>query len=201
MLPIVLNPSRVTIVVFGYGKASQMKIKGIARAGITCYVISPEITGRTEGGQRIILEAGAYDPAHLDKGQLVIAATGSVSLNKKIIADARAKGKLVLSLSDGDQSDFHMMSWRKNGPVTVGLSTGNCAPKESKRLIESIMEIIDDETVERIAVLGQLRKKIKQLGYAPIKPVINKLTDESLERLIELNALSLETLAEEIKKR
>lgn len=198
MLPIGLNPSHITIVIFGYGRASQIKIQGIIRAGAKCIVISPDVEARNEG--QLIFESDEYSPEHLEKGQLIIAATGSPILNHQIALDARMQGKLVLNLSDGEQSDFHMMSWRTSGPVTVGLSTGSCAPKESKRLIESLMDVIDEETVDRIVVLGELRKKIKGLGYSPIKPIINKLVAYSLQDLEALNELSSLAFSIEIKK-
>ncbi len=198
MLPIALNPSHATVVIFGYGRASQIKIQGMVRAGMKCHVISPEVDAKVEG--MIVFIQSDYTPNYLSKGQLVIAATDSPTLNEQIALDARKEGKLVLNLSDGSQSDFHMMSWRTSGPVTVGLSTGSCAPKESKRLIESLMDVIDDETVERIVVLGKLRKKIKAIGYSPLKPIMNQLVEYNLAMLIRLNNLSTELLNIEIKK-
>lgn len=200
MLPIILNSKNVSIVVFGYGKASQMKVKGILKAGVTCHVISPDLNEEAVETTQLTFENAQYDRSHLAKGQLVIAATASPQQNAVIVEEARALGKLALNLSDGLNSDFHMMSWRKNGPVTVALSTGSCAPKESKRLIEELMEVIDDETVEKIGLLGDLRKKIKELGYSPIKPIINEMTHLSIEDLKELNDLSIKALDNEIKK-
>lgn len=198
MLPIGLNPSRITIVIFGYGRASQIKIQGIIRAGVKCLVISPDVETKEEG--TLAFECSDYSPVHLSRGQLIIAGTDSAILNHQIALDARNEGKLILNLSDGEQSDFHMMSWRTSGPVTVGLSTASCAPKESKRLIESLMDVIDEETVDRIVVLGALRKKIKELGYSPIKPIINKLVEYTLQELETLNDLSSEVFCIEIKK-
>lgn len=199
MLPIILNPDHVRIVVFGYGRASRIKVEGIARSGMKCHVISKALENVTTH-DNISFEEGTYHVDQLSKGDLVIAATDNPNLNKQITVDARLNGKLVLNLSDGPGSDFHMMSWRKKGTVTVGLSTGNCAPKESKRLIESLMDTVDDETVERIGLLGQLRKKIKTLGYSPLKPIVNRLADMDIEALENYNDLPLEALADEIKK-
>lgn len=199
MLPITLNSNQVRIVVFGYGKASQTKIQGIARSGMRCHVVSPSIE-EASVYENITLECASYTPDQLSKGQLVIAATDSEALNAQIMLDAHAAGKLVLNLSNGDKSDFHMMSWRRKGPVTLGMSTGNCAPKESVRLIESLIDVVDDETVCRIQYLGALRKKIKQLGIRPVKPLINKMTALTVEELARLEALPLEELALEIKK-
>jgi siroheme synthase-like protein len=204
MLPIILNPDHVRIVVFGYGRASRIKVEGIARSGMKCHVISKTLENVMTNAvihDNISFEEGAYHVDQLSKGDIVIAATDDLNLNKQITVDARLNGKLVLNLSDGPASDFHMMSWRKKGTVTVGLSTGNCAPKESKRLIELLMDTVDDETVERIGLLGQLRKKIKTLGYSPLKPIVNRLADMDIEELENYNDLPLEALADEIKKR
>ncbi|MBN2899272.1 MAG: hypothetical protein JXO44_10910 [Clostridia bacterium] len=199
MLPIVLNENKVRIVVFGYGAASRMKVAGIERARMHCHVISPDVKVE-EDRPLVTFECDAYRVDHLSKGHLIIAATESKETNKRIAEEARRAGKLVLNLSDGSDSDFHMMSWREHGPITVGLSTGSCAPSESKKLIEKLMTVIDDDVVERVILLGSLRKKIKQLGYQPIKPIINAFATLSTEGLELLDGLTLTELSIEIEK-
>lgn len=199
MLPVVLNDSKITVVVFGYGKASQMKVQGIVMAGVKCCVVSPSVANK-EDSDRLVFICDDYREIYLSKGQLVIAATASPELNNKITRMARSHGKLVLNLSNGADSDFHMMSWRRKGPITIGLSTGSCAPSESKRLMELLMETVDDDTVDKIVLLGSLRKKIKSLGYSPVKPVINRFAALAIEALKDLDQMSIEALSDEIEK-
>jgi siroheme synthase-like protein len=199
MLPVLLNESKVTVVVFGYGNASKIKIQGMVKAGIKCCVISPSVVNE-EDVEGLVFIADCYREAYLDKGQMVIAATESLDLNDDITKAARQRGKLVLNLSNGEDSDFHMMSWRRKGPITVGLSTGSCAPSESKRLIDNLMDSLDDDSVDRIAVLGSIRKKIKKLGYNPVKPVINRFALLTVEEMKRLDDLSIEDFANEIEK-
>lgn len=199
MLPVVLNDSKITMVVFGYGEASQMKVQGIVKAGVQCCVVSPSVANEKDSDGLVFI-CDDYKEIYLEKGQMVIAATASPELNNKITQMARAQGKLVLNLSNGADSDFHMMSWRRRGPVTIGLSTGSCAPSESKRLMASLMEKVDDDTVDKIVLLGSIRKKIKALGYSPIKPVINRFAALAIEELKDLDQMSIEALSEEIEK-
>ena len=155
-LPIFLNLKEKKILVVGGGNADFIKIKTVLKTGADIYVIAKEYAQKTEKileEYHISYEKRGINQQDLDNVFIVFAAAEK-NINNDIAIWAQER-KILCCKADGT-GDFTVPYHKKEGNLTVAVSTDGLFPLMGKKICENI----DFSVGNDLAYLGQQRKKI-----------------------------------------
>jgi len=147
-------------VVVGGGKVALRKVKGLAEAGATVTVISPEVIPELQAmaaANHIELLTRAYQTGDLRNAYLVIAATDNPAVNQAIWEEANQHRCLVNVVDDPHHSNFILPAVVRRGDFTIAISTGGSSPALAKKLKEQFDHSIEPEYADFVAILAELR--------------------------------------------
>jgi precorrin-2 dehydrogenase / sirohydrochlorin ferrochelatase len=146
-------------VVVGGGRVAERKIYALLKAGANVTVISPEIT------RKIKLEAQKgrvrhicrnYKRGDIDKAFIVIAATDSPDINKKVSGDASC---LVNVVDTPHLCNFIVPSVVIRGPLTIAVSSSGVSPGLSRSIRMELEEKYGPEFSQYLELLRDIRKQ------------------------------------------
>ncbi|HEX2208280.1 MAG TPA: bifunctional precorrin-2 dehydrogenase/sirohydrochlorin ferrochelatase [Longimicrobium sp.] len=143
--PVMLDVTRLRVLVVGGGSVAARKVAGLAEAGGRPAVVAPAVTDELRAmveRLRLVWHARPYHSVDADRHHLVFAATDDPGVNQRIADDARAAGALVSRADEGGESDFHVPSHIRQNDVVVSISTGGASPLLARRLRERMMETV-----------------------------------------------------------
>jgi len=136
--PAFLNLQGKKAVVVGGGKVGERKALTLIKAGADVTVVSPLLTGRLQKekeAKRLRHISRTYRPGDLKDSFLVIAATDSPAVNRKVAGDAPA----LLNVVDVPcECNFIAPSVVKRGPLVFAISTGGTSPALAKTIRKEI---------------------------------------------------------------
>lgn len=163
--PINLNIENQKCVVVGGGKVALEKILGLLEAGAAVEVIAPKVSPEVEklfAEKKIFLRRENYSPEKISDGKILIAATDSHELNRKILSDGREKNFLV-NIVDDLASDFIVPSRIRRGDFLLAISTGGKSPAFS-RFVRQMLELeIDENFAQGLEIISRRREEVKKL--------------------------------------
>jgi precorrin-2 dehydrogenase/sirohydrochlorin ferrochelatase len=157
--PAFLNLKGKKTVVVGGGKIAERKILALLKAGADVTVISPEITKRIAGEKlkgRIKHISRQYGRGDSRKAFLVIAATSSQEINRRVSEDATC---LVNVVDTPSLCNFIVPSVLQRGPLTIAVSTGGISPALSKSIRMELEKLYMPELAEYLRLLEKIRKR------------------------------------------
>jgi precorrin-2 dehydrogenase/sirohydrochlorin ferrochelatase len=157
--PVFLNLKGKRVVVIGGGKVAERKIRALLKAGAEITVVSPAITEQIErekqkGGIKHIPRQ--YKKGDSNRAFLVIAATDSLEINKKVSENASC---LVNVVDSPSLCNFIVPSVIKRGPLTIAVSTSGISPALSKSIRKELEKLYGTEFVRYLKLLGKIRGK------------------------------------------
>jgi len=162
--PVMLDISRLRVLVVGGGEVALRKVRGVLDAGGKPAIVSPEVRPELE---RLIRQHGLewtaapYTANGAGEYHLVFAATSNAEVNAAITADAEAAGALVNVADDGDDSTFHVPAVIRRDDVVVGFSTGGASPLLSRRLRERLESVVTPGLGRAARRLSRVRKQLR----------------------------------------
>jgi len=132
--PVFLNLKNKRCIVIGGGKISERKVLSLLNSGANVTIISPELTKRLKKeipNGKIKHISRNYQKGDLKNAFLVIAATDSNEINKRVSADAP---NLVNVVDVPALCNFIVPSVVKRGPLTIAISTSGVSPSMAKAI-------------------------------------------------------------------
>jgi siroheme synthase-like protein len=163
--PVLLDVSRVNVLVVGGGQVALRKVRGVVDAGGAPDIVSPEVVPELErliDGRRLSWAERGYAAGDVHGYRLVFAATSSAEVNAEVTAEAEAAGALVNVADDGAGSTFHVPASIRQGDVVVALSTGGASPLLSRRLRERLEAVVTPGLGRTATRLAQVRDHVRQ---------------------------------------
>ena len=160
--PIALHGEAIIAVVIGGGSVGTRKALALIEAGARVEVVSPSVTPELEEAARsrkIELIRDSYRATHLERANMVIAATDSRETNAQVALDARVAGKLVNITDYPDEGNFHSMALHRSGDVTIAVSAGG-VPGAAARIRDAIAERFDGRYERAVSALRGLRSRL-----------------------------------------
>ncbi|MGH3012881.1 MAG: precorrin-2 dehydrogenase/sirohydrochlorin ferrochelatase family protein [Gaiellaceae bacterium] len=147
--------------VVGAGEVGLEKARGVAECGAQVTVVAPEaVPGVAELGVEWLPRP--YEASDLDGRFLVVAATSDSSLNRRVFADAEARGLLCNVADVSELCSFILPAVHREGPIAVAVSTGGASPALAQLLRDRIAAQIGPETARLAQRLEALRPWAKQ---------------------------------------
>lgn len=160
--PIALHGEAIIAVVIGGGSVGTRKALALVEAGARVEVVSQAVTPELEEAARlrkIELIRDSYRATHLERANMVIAATDSRETNAQVALDARVAGKLVNVTDHPDEGNFHSMALHRSGDVTIAVSAGG-VPGAAARIRDAIAERFDARYERAVSALRGLRSRL-----------------------------------------
>lgn len=157
--PVFLNLKDKKCVVAGGGSVAERKALSLVRAGAEVTVISPECTERLKKERlkgRIRHICRGYKKGDLRNAFLVIAATDSNDVNKKISKDAP---NLVNVVDTPSLCNFIVPSMVRRGPLTIAISTSGISPAMAKAIRKELEKLYGPAFASRLNALKKIRSK------------------------------------------
>jgi precorrin-2 dehydrogenase/sirohydrochlorin ferrochelatase len=183
--PVFLTLKGKRAVVIGGGKVAERKIMSLMKVGACIKVISPHLTKRlkkekTKG--KITHLRRQYKKGDLKNVFLVIAATNSPDINKKVSEDASC---LVNVVDTPDLCNFIVPSVVKRGSLTFAISTSGISPGLSRSIRKEMEALYRTEFSDYLESLKIIRIKAMKIIHDKKKRG-NFLKEIASDRIIKM---------------
>ncbi|HET7230151.1 MAG TPA: bifunctional precorrin-2 dehydrogenase/sirohydrochlorin ferrochelatase [Longimicrobium sp.] len=162
--PVLLDLSRLAVLVVGGGEVALRKVRGVLDGGGRPAIVSPQVRPELERLIRqheLAWSAQPYAAGDVHGYNLVFAATSSAQVNAQITAEAEAAGALVNVADDGEGSTFHVPAAIRRDEVVVALSTGGASPLLSRRLRERLEGVVTPGLGRAATRLASVRRQVR----------------------------------------
>jgi precorrin-2 dehydrogenase / sirohydrochlorin ferrochelatase len=147
--------------VVGAGPIGLEKASGLAECGARVTVVAPHAVA---GLAALDVEwlAREYQPGDLEGRFLVVAATSNEELNRRVFADAEARGLLCNVADVPELCSFILPAVHREGPIAVAVSTGGASPALAQVLRDRIAGLVGPEEARVAERLRALRPWAKR---------------------------------------
>jgi precorrin-2 dehydrogenase/sirohydrochlorin ferrochelatase len=145
-----------SVLVVGGGSVALEKLDGLLRCGARVTVVAPE--ARPE-----LLELPiewiprGYHSSDLRGRFLVVAATSSTPLNRRVFADAEARHVFCNVVDVPELCSLILPAVHREGPIAVGVSTGGASPALAQRIRDDVAALVGPRHAELAEELRALR--------------------------------------------
>lgn len=187
--PAFIDLRNKSVVVIGGGSVAERKVRSLIKAGAHVRVISPEVTnGLAKLRDREVLKhtKRTYTRGDLSKAFIVIAATSSPEVNKKIADEADCLVNVINIPSEGN---FIVPSLVRQGALTIAISTEGASPAISKAIRKEIEGLYGKEYGHYLKFVEKVRQK-----------TLTEIKDTRRRKKI-LNFLASEEILDSLRKK
>jgi precorrin-2 dehydrogenase / sirohydrochlorin ferrochelatase len=170
--PIFLSLRGRICLVVGGGSVGERKVRGLLEYGAMVKIIAADLTPWLEHENKLgnLTWLGPlYEPVHLDKVQLVFAATSDKNLNRMIAADADARGIWCNMATEPELGSFNLPAVFHQGPLSVAVGTSGLSPAFARRIRDKIAQEFGMEWATVLTLLGRLRVAIQAKGLSTLE--------------------------------
>jgi precorrin-2 dehydrogenase / sirohydrochlorin ferrochelatase len=147
--------------VVGGGRVGLEKVRGLLECGARVTVVAPRLEPALLELDVEILRR-RYRLSDLGGRFLVVAATATPSVNRRVSTDAEARSLLCNVADVPDLCSFILPAVLRRDPIAVAVSTGGASPALAQRIRDDIDDAISSEHVELARRLRELRPWVKQ---------------------------------------
>ena len=150
--------------VAGGGKVAERKVRILLEYGPKIRVVAPEATEEIKGlakEGKIRLDLREFCREDLDGAGMVIAASCDKNVNREISACCKSRRIPVNVVDVKEECSFFFPALVKDGPVTVGISTGGESPAMAGLLKKRIRQVIPEGCGQAAAWVGEQRERLK----------------------------------------
>jgi precorrin-2 dehydrogenase / sirohydrochlorin ferrochelatase len=163
--PLVLDVKGWPVVVIGGDEEAAEKSQRLLESGARVTVISPTLNEplrRLAASGKIIHRGRFFREADLEHAILILnTIRGDRDFAQMLLAQSREKGVLLWSVDYPDASSVTMPAVVAVGHVRIAISTSGMAPALSGFMKEDLEHILNEEFIEFVEWLGQLREQAK----------------------------------------
>ena len=171
------------VLVVGAGRVALEKIEGLLAAGAEITVVAPQVLPEVEALGLTTIRRG-YRPEDLDGKFLVVAATATTSVNRRVFRDAESRALLCNVVDVPELCSFILPAVHRHEPIAVAVSTGGASPALAQHLRDQIAAVVRPEHAELANRLRELRPWAKShfATYEERKAYFAGLVAEELGR-------------------
>jgi len=163
LFPLFLKLKGRKCLVVGAGEIAESKIASLLDAEAGVQVVAPRATAKIQGWTRkgqIRWRKREFHDADLANCFLVVAATSSSKLHKRILRLAKRLGVLCNVVDVPELCDFYYPAVVRRGSLQVAISTGGESPALAQRLRKELESQFGPEYADWVAELGKVRQRI-----------------------------------------
>ena len=142
--------------VVGGGSVALEKARGLLECGARVTVVAPQIVPELAALDVDLLRRG-YRTEDLDDRFLVVAATSTPSVNRRVFRDGEARSLLCNVVDVPELCSFILPAVVRRDPIAIAVSTGGASPALAQRIRDDIAEVVGPEHAELARRLRDLR--------------------------------------------
>jgi precorrin-2 dehydrogenase / sirohydrochlorin ferrochelatase len=165
MLPLVVDASRVRLILVGDGAAAERRLALLDAAGaadLSIYAETPSPALALAAGKRLVNRLPAAE--ELAAARLVFISDRSSRAGRSLAELARALGVLVHVEDAPALSDVHAPAVLRRGNLTIAVSTGGKSPGLAVQVKRFLATLFGPEWQERVETLAALRRGWRAAG-------------------------------------
>ena len=151
-----LDLSGRSVLIVGGGRVGLEKVEGLLDCGAHVTVVAPQIVPELERLPVELVRRG-YRVDDLTGRFLVVAATSTPSVNRRVYRDAEAKALLCNVVDVPELCSFILPAVHRQDPIAVAISTGGASPALAQRLRDEIATVVRPEHAALAHRLRELR--------------------------------------------
>jgi siroheme synthase-like protein len=167
--------------VVGGGAVACEKALGLLDCGARVTVVAPDVSPAVRALPVEIVER-EYRAADVDGRILVVAATDDTDVNRRVFADAEARGLLCNVADVPELCSFILPAVHREGPIAIAVSTGGASPALAQRIRAELASRYGAEHAELARLLRALRPwaKARFPTYEERRDFFQRVVDEAL---------------------
>jgi siroheme synthase-like protein len=144
------------VLVVGGGTVAVEKAQGLLDCGARVTVVAPVVLDRIVQLPVEVIRR-PYVATDLEGRFLVVAATSDSSVNRRVHADAEARGLLCNVADVPELCNFILPAVHRAGPIAIAVSTGGASPALAQRLRNDVAALVGPRHVQLARELRELR--------------------------------------------
>jgi precorrin-2 dehydrogenase/sirohydrochlorin ferrochelatase len=167
LFPLFVKLKKRKCLMVGAGEIGEGKIAGLLEACADVHVVAPAATSRVKEWNRegkVRWSRREFRGSDLQGCLLVVAATSSSELHKKISRLAQRRGVLCNIVDVPDLCDFYYPAVVRRGALQIAISTGGESPALAQRLRKELEQQFGPEFAEWVKSLGSEREKLRRIS-------------------------------------
>jgi precorrin-2 dehydrogenase / sirohydrochlorin ferrochelatase len=145
-----------SVLVIGGGRVACEKVEGLLGSGARITVVAPQVVPELAALDVTLVRRG-YRTEDLDGHFLVIAATSTTSVNRRVFREAEARAQLCNVVDVPELCSFILPAVHRHDPIAVAVSTGGASPALAQRLRDEIAAVVRPEHADLALRLRDLR--------------------------------------------
>lgn len=148
--------------IVGGGQTALGKAERLLAFGPSLTVVAPEVLPALADLPRVTVLRRAFRASDLDRSlTFVIAAADDRQVNRMVSAYCKARGIPVNVVDEPEDCTFLFPALVRQGPLTIGISTGGTSPNAAIWLKEQIAGLLPDSLGDILDWLGSQRPVVK----------------------------------------
>ena len=144
------------VLVVGGGRVALEKVDGLIDCGASVTVVAPEIVPELSRLPVELLRR-RYRTEDLDGRYLVVAATATPEVNRRVYRDAETRSMLCNVVDVPELCSFILPAVHREDPIAIAISTGGASPALAQRLRDEIAAVVRPEHADLARRLRELR--------------------------------------------
>jgi precorrin-2 dehydrogenase/sirohydrochlorin ferrochelatase len=205
--PINLDIEGKKVLVVGGGQVARRKVKSLASCGARVTVVSPcfcKSLARMKGIHRVTRR---YRKADLAGACLVVGATDSQEVNRRISEHAKTVGLPVNIVDQPNLCTFTVPAVVSRGDILIAISTGGGSPALSGRIRRHIEKHFDPAFATHLELLRQMRPLVRSssLNLSQRSALLKTMASDKMLRILKKKGAAftgrhlLQMLADSVK--
>lgn len=173
-------------VIVGGGQVARRKAATLRECDAVVVVVSPAICPGLARMKGVACVVRAYRKTDLRGACLVIAATDSRAVNRRVHDDAMAAGIPVNVVDQPEESSFIVPATARRGDITVTVSTGGGSPALARGLRIALEDEVLPPFAEQLALLKTMRPLVlaSDLGAAERRGLFRRMAGDEVRRAL-----------------
>jgi siroheme synthase-like protein len=169
------------VLVVGAGRVALEKVEGLLECGARVTIVAPHVVAELEQLPVEIIRRG-YRRDDLDSRFVVVAATSTPSVNRRVYRDAEARALLCNVVDVPELCSFILPAVHRQDPIAVAISTGGASPALAQRLRDEIATVVQPKHAALANRLRELRPWAKShlKSYEERRDYFAALVEEEL---------------------
>lgn len=164
LFPVFLDLTDRPVLVVGGGAVATERTAKLAAHGARVRLVAPEVTPAlaemVADGRVVHHHSRPYASGDADGAVLVIAATDSTEVNRRVRDDARAAGAEVNVADDPAGSTAVIPALVRQGDLALAITTGGASPVVARRIREDLQQGFGPGWGGLIALLSETRDEL-----------------------------------------
>jgi precorrin-2 dehydrogenase/sirohydrochlorin ferrochelatase len=165
--PMFVSLEKRVCLVIGGGSVGERKVRGLLQYGAAIRLLAEHLTPWLQAQcskGTVLLVGKAYAKGHLDKVDLVFAATNDLTLNRQVARDAEECRLWCNMATEPEVGSFIVPSILRKGPLTIAISTGGASPAVAVQIKQKLAREFGEEWIVLLNLMALLRTSIQSRG-------------------------------------